>query len=90
MKKYLLLAIMVLSFNASAKDVEDMNKEEVRVVHIELYEALMANTTEETCKEFQVFGKKAGSLRKLDILDFEANDRFMSAYDECHDIGYMF
>jgi hypothetical protein len=90
MKKYLLLAVMVLSFNASAKDIEDMDKQEVRVVHIELYEALIANTTEEKCKEFDAFGKKAGSLRKFDILDFEANDRFMSAYDECNRIGYIF
>ena len=90
MKKYLLLAVMMLSFNASAKDIEDMTKEEVRVIHIELYEALIANTTEDICKEFDEFRTKAGSLRKFDILDFKASDRTMDANAECNGIGYLF
>ena len=88
MKKYLLLAVMMLSFNASARDVENMTKEEVKTVGIELYEALKANVTQDTCKAFFEFRKESGKFQKLDMLDFSEQDRFSFSWDECNGIGY--
>ena len=90
MKKYLMLAVIVLSFNALAKDVEDMTKEEVKVIHIELYESVKVNTTEAICEKFDRFDLEASQLKKIKLLDFDAQERQFLVKNKCREIGYMF
>ncbi|SKA61354.1 hypothetical protein [Enterovibrio nigricans] len=86
MKKYLLIPILMLSFNAFAevtkddvnamrKEVKAMTKEEVTAKHIELFEAVKADPSEKNCDAFGAFDKASLREKKIDLMDMEAQKR---------------
>ncbi|EJG1885593.1 hypothetical protein BS049_RS22955 [Vibrio parahaemolyticus] len=90
MKKYLVLPVLMVSCGVFANDVADMTKEEVSVKHIELYDAVMANANNDTCKTFNDFNHEARRNKKIELLDTDATERSLKARIACNEIGYVF
>lgn len=90
MKKYLVLPVLMVSCGVFASDVVDMTKEEVSVKHVELYDAVMANTNDGTCKTYHDFDTKAIRSKKIGLLDTDATERSLKARVACNEIGYVF
>lgn len=91
MKKFLLLPLVMLAFNASAKDIEDMTKGEVKAYHAELYEKTMSDTTLENCKKFNRFHRAALKQKKLVLMDIKEGDNFGNARFKCSaNVDYNF
>ncbi len=88
MKKYLVLPVLMVSCGVFASDVVDMTKEEVSVKHVELYEAVMANATNDTCKTFNEFDSEARRNKKIELLDTKATERSLKGNNACRRIGY--
>ncbi|ANC00449.1 hypothetical protein [Vibrio parahaemolyticus] len=97
MKKYLLIPVLMLSFNAFAEvtkddvnamrqEVKGMNKEEVTAKHIELFEAVKAEPNEKNCHSFEVFDLGARKEKKITIIDPQVNKRVLDAKRSC--LGY--
>ncbi|EOC1853663.1 hypothetical protein ACI1HS_004450 [Vibrio parahaemolyticus] len=89
MKKYLVLPVLMVSCGVFANDVADMTKEEVSVKHIELYDAVMANANNDTCKTFNEFDSEAIRSKKIGLLDTDATERTLKANNACRHIGYI-
>ncbi|EGQ8399441.1 hypothetical protein ACV970_004585 [Vibrio parahaemolyticus] len=94
MKKYLLIHVLMLSFNAFAevteedvtvmrKEVKGMTKEEVIAKHIELFEAVKADPSENNCDAFGAFDTASRNEKKISMMNFDAQDRLFSAQDNC-------
>ncbi len=90
MKKYLVLPVLMVSCGVFASDVVDMTKEEVSVKHVELYDAVTANATENTCKIFDDFDREARRNKKIELLDMDANERTGKIRAACRNVGYIF
>lgn len=91
MKKFLLIPLAMLAFNASAKDIEDMTKDEVKAYHAELYEKAMNDTTLENCKKINRFHSAALKQKKLVLMDVKEGANWGTARFKCsEDIDYDF
>ncbi|HIF9334057.1 TPA: hypothetical protein ACX6RM_002319 [Photobacterium damselae] len=101
MKKYLLIPVLMLSFNAFAEvkkedviammqEVKSMTKEEVSAKHIALYGELKADVTQETCKTLDVFDRAARQTKKISLLDMKALDRTNDARRTCRNNGFSY
>ncbi|EIK4811116.1 hypothetical protein EM61_020155 [Vibrio parahaemolyticus] len=97
MKKYFLIPVLMLSFNAFAEvtkeevsamrqEVKGMTKEEVTAKHIELFEAVKADPSEKNCHAFEVFDLGARKEKKITIIDPQVNKRVFEAKRPC--LGY--
>ena len=94
MKKYLMLPVLLLSFGAVAEvteadiksmrvEIQDMTKEEATSKHIELFEAIKVDPTEQNCHALAVFNKAARSEKKIELMDMKAKDRYFAAQKAC-------
>ncbi|BCL74223.1 TPA: hypothetical protein I7256_21735 [Vibrio vulnificus] len=105
MKKYLVavLPIFMLSFGVSAatkeqkeqiqemrKEVRSITKEEAASKHIELFEAVKADVNKQTCDEFIVFDGATLKEKKIDMLDFKAQDRAFTVKNDCRAKGFYY
>lgn len=99
MKKYLLIPVLMLSFNAFAEvtkddvnamrqEVKGMTKEEVTAKHIELFEAVKADPSEKSCDAFEVFDLGARKEKKITIIDPQVNKRVLEAKRPCSDLKW--
>ncbi|EGU30965.1 hypothetical protein VII00023_20512 [Vibrio ichthyoenteri ATCC 700023] len=91
MKKFLLIPLVMLAFNASAKDIQDMSKGEVKAYHAELYEKAMNNTTLENCQKINRFYSAALKQKKLVLMDIKEGSDWAKARQLCsHEVEYDF
>lgn len=95
MKKYLLIPVLMLSFNAFAEvtkedvnamrqEVKGMTKEEVTAKHIELFEAVKADPSEKSCDAFEVFDKASLREKKIELMDMDAQKRGYDVSKNCN------
>ena len=100
MKKYLLIPVLMVSFNVFAevteedvtvmrKEVKGMTKEEVTAKHIELFEAVKADPNEKNCDAFGAFHTASRKEKKIELMDFDAQDRVFTAQDDCKVIVFF-
>ncbi len=100
MKKHLLIPVLILSFNAFAEvtkedvnamrqEVKGMTKEEVTAKHIELFEAVKADPSENNCDAFGAFDVASRKEKKIKLMDFDAQDRVFTAQDDCKVIVFF-
>lgn len=93
MKKVFLLSLFCLSFNAFAKDVQDMTKVEATIKHKELHAEVMKHSENSAelktaCENFNEFDKLAAKYKKTDLMDMKRQDRFSEVFDVCNAKGY--
>ncbi len=69
--------------NAMRKKVKSMTKEEVTAKHIELLEVVKAAPSGKNCDAFGVFDRAALKEDKIELMDFEAQNRLFAAQDAC-------
>lgn len=70
------------------KDVKDMTKEEVTAKHIELFEVVKAEPTEQNCNAVDVFYTAALKEKKIELMDMEAQNRDLKAVRVCNGIKW--
>lgn len=63
-----------------------MTKEEVMAKHIELFEAVKTEPTEQSCNAFDVFEAAAQKEKKITIMNMEVQNRSMNAMKVCNGI----
>lgn len=95
MKKYLLIPVLMLSFNAFAevtkddvnamrKEVKGMTKEEVTAKHVELSKIAIAEPNEKNCDAFEVFDKASLREKKIELMDMDAQKRGYDVSKNCN------
>ena len=89
--------VLLVSTNAFAKDVKDMTKEEYNSEHIALSEVIQKNkdakseVLKNACKKFKDFDNEGIKYKKIDIMNFDANDRSYEVENICDNLhGYFF
>jgi hypothetical protein len=91
MREYLVsaLPILMLSVNVSANiiDIDSMTQEENRAKNTELFESIMADTTEQKCVEYREFRDISLKLKKADLMDMNRLDQNFKVSSACEKIN---